>query len=139
MAMIEALGRAKLSRHWIQFRVTAYAVPLFSAIIDASLLYNVVAERPIPPVVDNTSGMNVARSTPRIRTRWSYSRLFSCSCLQYTDDRGPLQFDWALGLNTRTSTNAFSNLPPPEHVHCNIQASTIFSDCRAVRKGLARE
>ena len=75
MAMIEALGRAKLSRHWIQFRVTAYAVPLFSAIIDASLLYNVVAERPIPPVVDNTSGMNVARSTPRIRTRWSYSRL----------------------------------------------------------------
>lgn len=35
-----------------------------------------------------------------------------CSCLLYTDARGPCWFDWALELNTLTSRNAFSNLPP---------------------------
>ena len=38
-----------------------YGVLLFSAIIDASLLTNVAA-RPIPPVVDSTSGVKVVRS-----------------------------------------------------------------------------
>ena len=33
-------------------------------------------------------------------------------CLLYIDARGPRWFDWALGLNTLTSRNAFSNLPP---------------------------
>ena len=40
---------------------------LFSAIIDASLLKNVMAARPIPPVVDSTSGVKVACSVSRTR------------------------------------------------------------------------
>ena len=64
---------------------------------------------PILPDVDSTNGVNVACSTSC--TRWSYYRLFSCSCLWNTDEREPWQFDWVLGLNL-TSTNAFSNLPP---------------------------
>ena len=63
------------------------------------------------PVVDNTSGVNVACSTSR--TCWSYCLLFSCSCFWYTDEKGPCWFDWVLGLNTLMSINTFSNLPPP--------------------------
>ena len=34
------------------------------------------------------------------------------ACLRYIDERVPYRFDWVLGLNTLTSMNAFSNLPP---------------------------
>ena len=59
-----------------------------------------------------TSGVKVACSTSR--TLCSCCLLFSCSCLLYTDVRGLRRFDWAHGLNTVTSTNAFSKRPPPK-------------------------
>ena len=58
--MVLALRSAKLRRHLIQFKVTAEERSLFSATIEASLLKKVVAARPMPPVVDETSGVNVA-------------------------------------------------------------------------------
>ena len=47
------------------YRVWAYGMSLFSAIINASLLKNVVAARPI--LVDSTSGVKVACSISRTR------------------------------------------------------------------------
>ena len=38
-------------------------VSLFSLIMEASLLWKVVADLPIPPVTDITRGVKVARST----------------------------------------------------------------------------
>ena len=35
----------------------------------------------------------------------------ACNWQYYPDEGGSWRFDWALGLNTLTSTNAFSNLP----------------------------
>jgi len=34
----------------------------------------------------------------------------------YTDARGPCGFDWILELNTLTSKNSFSNLPPQKRL-----------------------
>ena len=62
----------------------------------------------MPPVDDITSGWMWHVQLPAHTTHIA----FSCSCLLYTDASGPHQFDWALGLNTLTSRNAFSNLPP---------------------------
>ena len=109
--MIEAFSRAKLSLHRIQLTVWLYSVLLFSLIMVASLLQNVVAALPIPSVTDKTSGVKVVCSTSRILC--SYCHLFSCSCHLYADVSGLWQFDLAQGLNILTSINAFLNRPPP--------------------------
>ena len=85
MDIMEALRSAKLSLQCIQFRAVEY---LISA-------EKVVAARPIPPVVESTSGVNVACSISH-----TYFLLFSCSCLRYTGDSGSWRFDWALGLKS---------------------------------------
>ena len=87
--MMDALRRAKLSL-CIESSSGSGRMKrlLFSAIIEASLLKNVVAARPIPPVVDSTSSVKVACSISH--TRWSYCLIFfSSSSLRYTDEREP--------------------------------------------------
>ena len=78
--MMDALRRAKLSLHRIQFSVWAYETSLFCVIMDASLLKNVVAARPIPPVVDSTSGVKVACSISR--SSILYARIMYTGCIR---------------------------------------------------------
>ena len=72
---MEALRSAKLSLQRIQFRALEQGVSLISASIDASLLTckKLLLLVPFHPVVESTSGVNVASSISR--TRSSYSLL----------------------------------------------------------------
>ena len=69
-----------------------------------------MAALPIPPDVLNTRGVKEPRSTSR--TRCSYARHFSLSCLLYQASIWVPRHDSAYGLNTLTSKNALCCCSP---------------------------
>ena len=76
--MIVERSSEKVNLHLIKRMVEVYDWLVLSAIIDAILLKTTDAVGPKPPIVLKTSGVRLPCSTSRIR--WSYLRLFSCSC-----------------------------------------------------------
>ena len=72
------LSNANDRRDLSQFSVCAYEDDFRDAYLSANRFKNAVAAGPAPPIAGNTRGVNVPRSTFKIRS--SYCRRFSYSC-----------------------------------------------------------
>ena len=72
------LSNANDRQHLSQFGVCAHEYDFSDPYLSANHFKNAVAARPAPPIAENTRGVNVPRSTFKIR--FSYCRRFSCSC-----------------------------------------------------------
>ena len=71
------LSNANNRRHLSQFGVSAHEYDFRDAYLSVNHFKNAVAAGPAPPIAENTRGVNVPRSTFKIR--FSYCRRFSCS------------------------------------------------------------
>ena len=102
--------KAKLSLQRIQLVTAEYGNDHFSLKSPVIRLNVVAAAGPAPPVAANTSEVKEAISTSL--TLCSYVRLLLNSCFLKAAVSETVWFEIALGLKTRTSKNALSNLPP---------------------------